>query len=189
MTTEWTIHSRSPHCAKTGASFAEGQHFYTLLFLEKGEFRREDLCEDAFRERPEAPSPFSFWRSKFVPPPVQEPEAVTKQTAEDLLRRYMEEQSPEHSNARYFLALMLERKRILKEVEVKREDGSVTRIYEHSKTGEVFVIPDPQLKLAQIEEVQAQVAALLGGSAPEPPAPAATPPPDESQASESTQPS
>ena len=120
MTTEWTIHSRAHHCAKTGAPFVEGQHFYTLLFLEKGEYRREDLCEEAFKGRPEAPAPFSFWRSKFVPPPPPQVEAVSKQTAEDLLRRYMEEQSPEHSNARYFLALMLERKRILKEVEVKR---------------------------------------------------------------------
>jgi hypothetical protein len=172
MTTDWTIHSRSHQCAKTGEPFVEGQPFYTLLFLENGEYRREDLCEDAFRDRPEAPAPFSFWRSKFVPPPAHEPEAVTKQTAEDLLRRYMEELSPEHSNARYFLALMLERKRILKEVEVKREGGSVTRIYEHGKTGEVFVIPDPQLKLAELEQVQAQVASQLGG---QPADPAAAP--------------
>ena len=177
MTTDWTIHARSHHCAKTGTHFVEGQHFYTLLFLEKGEYRREDLCEEAFRARPEAPAPFSFWRSKFVPPPSHEPEAVTKQTAEDLLRRYMEEQSTDHSNARYFLALMLERKRILKEVEVKREDGSVTRIYEHGKTGEVFVIPDPQLKLSEIEQVQTEVAALLGGGALVPPTmPVATEP-------------
>ena len=183
MTTDWTIHSRSQRCAKTSAPFNEGQPFYTLLFLEKGEYRREDLCEEAFRERPEAPAPFSFWRSKFVPPPAHAPEAVTKQTAEDLLRRYMEEQSPEHSNARYFLALMLERKRILKEVEVKREGGTVTRIYEHGKTGEVFVIPDPQLKLSEIEAVQEQVAAQLGGS-PQEPAPAAPAPVEEPQPSQ-----
>ena len=41
-------------------------------------------------------------------------------------------------------------------------EGGLTRIYEHSKTGEVFVIPDPQLRLDQIEEVQMQVAELLG---------------------------
>jgi hypothetical protein len=57
---------------------------------------------------------------------------------------------------------MLERKRILKEVEVKRDaDGRITRIYEHSKSGEVFVIPDPELRLDEIEQVQSQVAGLL----------------------------
>ena len=39
--------------------------------------------------------------------------------------------------------------------------SAITRIYEHTKTGEVFVIPDPQLRLDQIEQVQQEVAALL----------------------------
>jgi hypothetical protein len=174
--TDWTIQSRAHHCSRTGHPFSEGEYFYTLLFYEKGEYRREDLCEDAFKERPENPAPFSHWRAKYVPPPPPQPEAVTKQTAEDLLRTYMEEEGPEHTNARFILAVMLERKRLLKEVEVKRgDDGSLTRIYEHAKTGEVFVIPDPQLKLAQVEEIQAQVTQLLS---PPPPAPAPEPAPD-----------
>jgi len=163
MTNDWTIQSRSPHCAATGIAFADGEHFYTLLFHEKDGFRREDLCEEAFRNRTESPVPFSFWRSKFEPPPAAPPEAVSRQTAEDLLRSNMMEPGIEHANARYILALMLERKRLLREVEVKRgDDNSLTRIYEHVKTGEVFVIPDPQLRLDQVEQVQMQVAGLLG---------------------------
>jgi hypothetical protein len=174
MTTDWTIQSRSPHCAVTGIAFAEGEPFYTLLFHEKDGFRREDLCEEAFRNRSESPAPFSFWRSKFEPPQAAPPEPVSKQTAEDLLRSYMLESGIEHANARYILALMLERKRLLREVEVKRgDDGSLTRIYEHVKTGEVFVVPDPQLRLDQVEQVQMQVAGLLG--APVPSTPEATP--------------
>ena len=58
---------------------------------------------------------------------------------------------------------MLERKQLLKEIEVKRiDDGSLTRIYEHAKTGEVFIIPDPQLRMDQVADVQQQVAGLLG---------------------------
>ena len=71
--------------------------------------------------------------------------------------------SNSRANARYILAVMLERKKSLKEIEVMRaEDGAITRIYEHAKTGEVFIIPDPQLRLDQIANVQAQVAGLLG---------------------------
>lgn len=186
MTNDWTIQSRSLHCATTGAEFTEGEYFYTLLFDEKAGFRREDLCEEAFKVRPETPAPFSFWRSKFEPPQAAPPEAVSKQTAEDLLRSYMMESGVEHSNARYILALMLERKRILREVEVKRsEDGSLTRIYERAKTGEVFIIPDPELRLDQVEQVQMQVAGLLGGipqpaPVPEPRA-AAAPAPSETE--------
>jgi hypothetical protein len=66
------------------------------------------------------------------------------------------------ASARYLLAVMLERKRILKEIESKRgEDGILVRVYEHAKSGEVFVIPDPELRLDRLEQVQAEVGALL----------------------------
>jgi hypothetical protein len=97
-----------------------------VTLLREGEFRREDLSEAAFKARNENIQPFSFWRSKFEMPPPPAPEALGKQTAEDLLRRYMAEQSPELSNARYILAIMLERKKLLKEIETRRgDDGSL----------------------------------------------------------------
>jgi hypothetical protein len=170
MNQEWSIQSRSERCTQTGDPFTDGQIFYTLLFDEKAGLRREDLSVDAFKARPEdAPKPAYFWRSKFEPPPPKAPEALGKQTAEDLLRAYMAEQSPQLTNARYILALMLERKRILKEVESRNADGQLTRIYEHSKTGEIFLIPDPQLRLDQVASIQMEVAELLGAPPPTPP--------------------
>jgi hypothetical protein len=167
MQQDWTIQSRGHQCSATGRAFVEDELFYTLLFDEKTGYRREDLCEEAFKARPaDAPQPFSFWRTKYTPPPPPEPEALGKQTAEDLLRRYMAENTPQHANARYLLAVMLERKRILKEIEVKRaDDGSRIRVYERSGTGEVFVIPDPELKLDELEAVQMEVGALLAPGA------------------------
>lgn len=162
MNQDWTIQHRAERCAVSGEPFNDGDFFYTLLYDERGQFRREDLSEASFKARNENIQPYSFWRSKFELPVVV-PETLGKQTAEDLLRRYMEESSPEHSNARYILAVMLELKKLLKEIEAKRgEDGSLSRIYEHTKTGEVFIVPDPQLRMDQIEDVQMQVAGLLG---------------------------
>lgn len=162
MNQEWTIQHRAERCAVSGEPFKDGDYFYTLLYDERGEFRREDLSEAAFKARNENIQPYSFWRSKFERPAAA-PETLGRQTAEDLLRRYMAESSPELSNARYILAVMLERKKLLREMEVKRGgDGSLTRIYEHAKTGEVFIVPDPQLRMDQIADVQAQVAGLLG---------------------------
>lgn len=161
MTPDWSIQHRSEKCAATGREFAEGESFYTLLFFDKEGYRREDLSEEAFKARNDNVQPFSLWRSKFELPPPAAPETLAKQTAEDLLRKYMEEQSPQHAAARYLLAAMLERKRLLKETGTHREDRGLTRIYEHTQTGEVFVIPDPQLRLDQLEQVQEEVAALL----------------------------
>lgn len=162
LTQDWSIQSRTDRCAQSGELFQEGEYFYTLLYLDKGVYRREDLSEAAWNQRNENIQPYSFWRSKFELPPPPAPEALGKQTAEDLLRRYMEGNSPQHKNARYILALMLERKRQLKQIDAKVEDGHTTLIYEHVKTGEVFVIPDPQLRLEEMAGVQTEVAALLG---------------------------
>jgi hypothetical protein len=163
MPQDWTIQSRSHHCATTGRAFVEGEVFYALLFDDKTGYRREDISEEAYRSRPaEAQVPFSFWRAKYQPPPPPAPEPLGKQTAEDLLRQYMAADEPHLGKARFLLAVMLERKRILKEIEVKRdESGSLLRIYEHGKSGEVFVIPDPELKLDELTNVQNEVAGLL----------------------------
>ncbi|HYR57302.1 MAG TPA: hypothetical protein VEO95_01685 [Chthoniobacteraceae bacterium] len=161
MNQDWSIQHRSDRCAATGRPFEAGEYFYTLLFFGADGYRREDLSEAAFKERNENVQPFSMWRSKYEPPPPPAPEPIGRQTAEDLLRRYMDEQSPQHAAARYLLAVMLERKKLLKEVETRRTDGALTRIYEHTKTGEAFVVPDPQLRLDQLDAVQQEVAALL----------------------------
>jgi hypothetical protein len=55
---------------------------------------------------------------------------------------------------------MLERKRILKHRETRAETGKVL-VYEHLKTGEVFLVNDPGLKLDQLAEVQKRVALML----------------------------
>jgi hypothetical protein len=163
LTPEWSIQSRALQCAATGTPFQDGEYFYTLLYHDKDGYRREDLSETAYQARNDNIQPFSLWRSKFETPPPAPPEPLAKQTAEDLLRSYMNENSPTEINVCYLLAVMLERKKLLKEIETKNApDGQLTRIYEHTKTGEVFVIPDPGLRLDQIAQVQQEVAGLLG---------------------------
>ena len=164
MQTDWTIQSRSGKCAASGRDFTEGEPFYTLLFRERDGFSREDLCEQAWLARqadPAARPPYSFWRGIFEPPAPAAPEPLAGETAEDLLRRYMAGQDEGHANARYILALMLERKRLLKQIEAREDIHGRTLVYEHARTGEVFVIPDPGLRLDQLESVQNEVAALL----------------------------
>lgn len=173
MTQDWTIQTRSVVCTATQAPFAAGDIFHTLLFQDQLVLRREDLSDSAYKSRPsEAPVPFSHWRSKFEPTPAKAPEPLGKQSAEQLLRTYIADPDPKLANVRYILAVMLERKRIIKEVETSRnEEGKLLRIYNFPKTGEVLVIPDPQLRLDQIAEIQMEVAGLLGGPASAVPAP------------------
>ncbi|MDX2079167.1 MAG: hypothetical protein SFU53_00125 [Terrimicrobiaceae bacterium] len=158
MQADWEIKSRSHSCSRTGREFEPGEIFYTLLIREPGGFRREDLCEEAWQERNDNIQPFSFWRSKYEPPTPPPPEPLPKDDAEGLLRRLVAENDPAYLNVRYILALMLERKRLLRPVESGDDDMLV---YEHVATGETIVLANPHLSLEQIPAVQREVSSLL----------------------------
>jgi hypothetical protein len=159
MNQDWEIRKRSETCTATHHPFQEGEFFYTALYRDADNFRRDDVCEEAWAARPAEPAPFSFWKTKFEAPPPPPPEPLAKQDAEGILRKLIGENSDATKNARYILALMLERKRILKPMESSDPD---IMVYERAGTGETFLIPNPRLSLAQVPEVQAEVTALLG---------------------------
>ncbi|MEX1010395.1 MAG: hypothetical protein WEC72_03510, partial [Chthoniobacterales bacterium] len=114
MHQDWEICKRSDTCTATQHPFTEGEFFYTAIYRDGEGFRREDLSEEAWNARPAEPQPFSFWRSKFEMPPPPPAEPLAKQDAESILRNLISENSAHTINARYILALMLERKRLLK---------------------------------------------------------------------------
>lgn len=161
MQQDWEIKSRSHACTRTGQAFAEGEFFYTLLFRDEAGFRREDLSESAWQQRNDNIEPFSFWRTKYEPPPPPPPEALKKNDAESLLRALIDAHDPRYRNAIYILALMLERKRVLRPVDSPDPD---TLVYELPSSGETFILGNPHLGLDQIPAVQQEVAGLLDGA-------------------------
>src|SRR2546426_9715975 len=161
LANEWPIKHRADTCAITHRSFLPGEQFYTLLFREGDGFRREDLSQEAWATRNENIRPFSFWKTRYEPPPPMPPEPLAKENAEDLLRHLLAEKSAERANACYVLAVMLERKRVLKQIKSEEAANGRVLIYEHGKTGDVFIVPDPGLRLDEIENVQDEVVALL----------------------------
>ena len=162
MQADWEIKSRAHQCSRTGREFAEGEFFYTILVREGEGFLREDMSEEAWNERNENIQPFSFWRSKYEPPAPPPAEPLPRDDAEGLLRRLIQENDPAYSNVRYILALMLERKRVIRPLESLDDDMLV---YEHLATGETFVLANPKLSLERIPEVQREVSALLDPAA------------------------
>jgi hypothetical protein len=161
LANDWPIKHRADACARTQRPFAPGEQFYTLLFREADGFRREDLSEEAWMNRNENIQPFSFWKTRYEPPPPAAPEPLPKENAEELLRRLLAENDPGRANACYVLALMLERKRVLKQIKSETAGNGRVLIYEHGETGDVFIVPDPQLRLDEIEKVQKEVVALM----------------------------
>lgn len=162
---EWNIQSRGHACEACGKSFADKEQYHTLLFDEKQAFRRMDVCggcwEKQFSEGARERKGFlSYWQGVYEAP-TPAPEPIQKDTAESLLRKLIELNDPRYIPAGYILAVMLERKRLLKVKEQVKREGKRLFIYEHPKTGDLFTILDPDLQLNQLEEVQRDVANLL----------------------------
>lgn len=161
---EWNIQARAHACEACGQPFADRQPYHTLLFDEPPAVRRSDICEPCWQRQSAAVRRqagfISHWQGVFeVPLPVAD--AIQKETAETVLRKLIVQSEPGHAPAAYILAVMLERKRILKVKEQLQREGHRVFIYEQPRTGDLFTIADPALRLDQLEEVQRDVAQLL----------------------------
>jgi hypothetical protein len=161
----WHVRSRSRECAATGRAFTDGETIITALYPdpESSGYLRRDYAIEAWNELPgDAETPFSFWKTSFSAPTGNEREnPVEKLSAEELLQRLVVEDEDHTENTRYILAVMLERQKLLRETDNQRTPSGILRVYEHRKTGEVYLIRDPDIPLDQVEAVQNEVIVLL----------------------------
>lgn len=156
----WHVKKCAKICDGCEEKFQDKQVLYSQLRFIEGEYIRNDFCEKC---RDEGPA-LSVWQTVFIVPPPPKEEVVKKESVESLLRKLLAKENEGDLNAIFILTVMLERKKILVERDTqKAEDGQKLRIYEHKKTGESFMVIDPELKLDELEHVQEEVVVLLGG--------------------------
>jgi len=162
---DWNIQSRGHQCHLCEQAFEDGAGYHTVLAHENHEYLRRDICHGCWEKQGEGAAErkgfISHWQGTYESPPATPPDAIQKATAESLLRKLLETGDARWREASYILAVMLERKRVLKVKEQLREESGRVFIYEQPKSGDLFTIPDPDLKMEELEQVQIEVAALL----------------------------
>lgn len=165
---QWHIRSRAHQCAGCGEPFTEGQPIFAAIFpdADSSGYVRRDFSLAAWNGLADSPDkPFSTWRSTYHAPQAEEkPDMVKKQSAEELLRLLAAEDDEHTENARYILAVMLERKKLLRETDTQTTPNGILRIYEHRRDGDVFIIRDPNIPLDQVESIQQDIIDLLENS-------------------------
>lgn len=169
MLQNWHIRSRAHACAQTEIPFEDGQPMITAIYFdaETGGYLRRDISIDAWDKEKSERKAIAQWRTTYSPNVVEaKPEVASKEGALALLQRFIEEDEPATENARYILALMLERKRTLSPTATKEVDGQKMLFYENKKTGEVVIVRDPELRLDELAQLQDEVAMLLGFGGP-----------------------
>ena len=162
---EWNIQSRAHQCQITGKPFSEGESYHTVLLDAKVGFERMDLSIGAWKEHgteiSQRPNYVSHWMGTYEAPAAAPPDAIKKDDAESLLRALLERKEERYVATAFILAVMLERKKVLRAKSQLREKKRRVIVYEHVKTGDILLITDPDLQLSQLETVQHDVAFLL----------------------------
>jgi hypothetical protein len=162
---DWNIQSRGHQCHACNTAFEDGTSYHTVLAYENNEYVRQDICTTCWAQEGDGSLSrkgfISTWQGTYEAPPPAPPEAIQKDNAEGLLRKLVETGEARWREASYILAVMLERKRVLKVKEQIKDADSRVFVYEMSQSGDVFTIPDPNLKMEELEQVQIEVATLL----------------------------
>lgn len=156
-------------CAVTGEPFGDGER--VVSFLVRGEASGEVVRHDVLASAQERFAPEGFVACRWVHAykirkAGENPERELKLTAENLFTTLADpsvELAPENERLVQFLALMLERKRLLRP-KGPSADGR-RAIYEHAKTKQLYEVPAGELNPEFFLSIQEQLGALVGGGA------------------------
>jgi len=159
----WEVQKRKNFCFQCQKEFEHNKKYTSALFFnEKEEVLREDYCQTCWNEK-ENRNSFSSWQGTYIKI-VTEVKIDKKKIIEDLFKQYLHSPDPQHKNYCYILALMLERKKIISEKNKKiksKNTGKKLVIYEHNKTGEAFIIEDPEIALSEVGPLQREIVKIL----------------------------
>ncbi|HVU22804.1 MAG TPA: hypothetical protein VHE13_01690 [Opitutus sp.] len=163
---ELTLQPLAKTCRVSGRAFAEGDRVVCRLVREAdGAIARHDVLasEDAAYAQPEFV--FCTWTVAYKERRAEENAGrALKLTAENLFVTLADpaaERDPANTPLLQFLALLLERKKLLRP-RGKTADGE-RLIYEHARTHQAYEVPAGTLDEAFFVNIQGQLDLLVGG--------------------------
>jgi hypothetical protein len=168
---EMNLQPRATACFVTGQPFNEGDRVASLLVrTDAGEIARLDALEANAGSL--APQGFvaCSWVQVFKPrAPEENADRALKLTADTLFQTLADpssEPTPETTRLIRFLALLLERKRVLRP-RGRTPDGE-REVYEHARTKQMFEVAAVDLSPEFFAAVRGQLSVLVGGGEAQP---------------------
>jgi hypothetical protein len=159
------LQPRAPSCAVTGAPFREGDRVASLLVrTDSGEVARYDALEAQSGSLHPEGFVACRWVQVFKPHPRDDnPERTLKLNAENLFLTLADpstQPTPETARLVRLLALLLERKRLLRPR--GRTADSQRELYEHTRTKQVFEVEAIDVTEDFFIAVREQLSVLVG---------------------------
>ena len=146
------------HCSTSGRELEPGEEIFSALAPERGKLRRHDYSAVAWAGPPEGA--VAWWKSRIPLREQKRPNLTPNDALLDVFRN-LEHEAPQQE-LRYVLALLLVRRRVLRQEELRLDtDGSETLVL-HSPREDVnyavrVALPDE----SHAAELQARLTALV----------------------------
>ena len=162
---ELNLHPIATKCCVSGREFAEHDRVVCYLVREDGGLAgRRDLLESEDGRLPMPVEVYCRWVVSYKPRPAGDnSERELKLTAENLFLTLADPANPPsegNTPLLQFLALMLERKKLIKPRGLS-EDGQ-RQVYEHMPSHQLYEVPLGTLDEAFFAKIQEQLGVLVG---------------------------
>jgi len=164
MANDYEISRASGKCAATGRTFKENEFYYAALFESPLGFERRDYSLEAWSGPPE--NCFCYWKGR-VPTREKKPNTIVIDNSilMHLFCRLEDDSSPMRQKFRFVLALLLMRKRLVRFEQAIRNEAQEywqVRLVQEQSIQQVL---NPHLSEQEIEQLSAQLTAILSGDA------------------------
>jgi hypothetical protein len=155
---DYEVERCTRHCAQSGRELTEGEEFFSVLVTEKRDVRRHDYAVEAWPGPPQGA--VAWWKSRM---PTREAKRGQLAPNEVLLELFAElENVPEKADMRYVLALLLVRRRVLREEDVERDESGREVMVLYSPRDEATCrVPVREPSGRRTDEIQTELARLL----------------------------
>jgi hypothetical protein len=156
---EWTVSSSARACGACGRPFAEREEYWSALFGTQEGFQRRDFCDACWRDDMEGT--FSRWRTRSKKKPAPPRRFVNDEVLLDFFERLCDTADPSKAKLQFIMAVLLLRKRLLRERARRVEGGRTVWTVEAAKLGKSFEVRDQGLSEPEIAELLMEIGQVL----------------------------
>jgi hypothetical protein len=145
-------------CAATGRELAPGEDFYSVLIADGAELKRHDYSVEAWTDPPEGA--IGWWKSQMPSPDARR----IHWAPNDVMLHFFEqlEAQPDKQDMRYVLALLLVRRRVMRQDEREHdEQGREVLVLYCPRNETTYRVPAIAPSESRVGEIQEGLARLL----------------------------
>ncbi len=156
---EWELASSRGSCSECGRPFDENEEYWSAIFPTDDGFSRGDYCTNCWHGY--ADGMFSFWRTQCRREPAPAKRFVNNEVILEFFERLCEAADPSKAKLRFIMAVLLLRKRLLKEKSRRRDEKGVFWIVECPALGKSFEVRDEGLTEEEVADVLQEIGRVL----------------------------